>query len=201
MVVEAINSGRLDGVVLTEHDVLWPEEEVHALNGKLHRGKIYRGVEVSSCNGHFVLIGVENLHPLCPGDPIEAVLLVAKAQGAAVIWVHPHQRYRQITHPLDEAIGDASGEGFKENRMPSRIDAIEVASTVTKDRNCLRARRLAKRLGLSMVGGSDAHSAAALGQALTRFTHLPADEGALAAAIRLGRCEPFVADSSQATVA
>jgi predicted metal-dependent phosphoesterase TrpH len=198
MVVNAINSGWLDGVVLTEHDILWPVEEIRTLNGKLQRGKIYRGVEVSSCSGHFVLIGIEALHPLSPGDPIEAVLPVAEAQGAAVIWVHPHQRYSQITHPLDEAVGEALGEGFKE-RFPVRIDAIEVASTVTRDHHARHARHLAKSLGLSMVGGSDAHSAAALGQALTRFTHLPTDEVALAAAIRCGRCGPFVPDDIHAT--
>jgi predicted metal-dependent phosphoesterase TrpH len=190
MVVDAINSGRLDGVVLTEHDTLWPPEEIRALNGKLRRGKIYGGVEVSSCSGHFVLIGIDALHPLNPGDPIEAILPVAEAQGAAVIWVHPHQRYSQITQPLDEAFG----EGLK-GRFPMRIDAIEVASTVTRDYHARHARHLAKRFGLFMVGGSDAHSAAALGQALTRFAHLPADEGALAAAIRFGRCRPFLPDA------
>jgi predicted metal-dependent phosphoesterase TrpH len=188
MVVAGVNSGRLDGAVLTEHDALWPEEEIRALNGKLHRGRIYRGVEVSSCSGHFVLIGIEALNCIHPGDSIERILPVAEAQGAAVIWVHPHQRYSQITHPLEEAFGtDFCGDHF-----PDRIDAIEVASTVTRERHARHARRLARCHGLSMVGGSDAHTAAALGQALTHFTHLPADEGALAAAIRLGQCAPFV---------
>jgi predicted metal-dependent phosphoesterase TrpH len=199
MVVNAINSGRLDGAVLTEHDVLWPKEEIKALNDKLKRGRIYRGVEVSSCSGHFVLIGIEKWSCLSPGAPIEAILPLAEAQAAAVIWAHPHQRYSQITHPLEavfgEVFGEASGEGFREGRCPVRLDAIEVASTVTRDRHARHARHLARRHGLFMVGGSDAHTAAALGQVFTRFAHLPADERALAAAIRLGQCNPFVPKS------
>jgi predicted metal-dependent phosphoesterase TrpH len=181
-IVAVLNRGWLDGVVLTDHDVLWPRVEIQALNAKLQRGRIYRGIEASSCNGHFLLIGVENMGAIHPGDPIETLQSAAHGQGAAVIWAHPQQRYSQITQPLAGA------------RLPVGIDAIEVASTVTTDKAASAAQRLARRHGLPMVAGSDAHCAAAVGQALTRFAELPADEGALAEMIRRGHCAPHVSD-------
>lgn len=181
-IVAVLNCGRLDGVVLTDHDVLWPKEEIQALNAKLRRGRIYRGIEASSCNGHFLLIGVEEMGAIHLGDPLETLQSEAHGQGAAVIWAHPHQRYSQITQPLDGA------------RLPVGIDAIEVASTVTTDKATAAAQELARRHGLPMVAGSDAHCAAAVGQALTRLAELPADEGALAEMIRRGQCEPHVSD-------
>jgi predicted metal-dependent phosphoesterase TrpH len=181
-IIAVLNCGRLDGVVLTDHDVLWPKEEIEDLNAKLQRGRLYRGIEASSCNGHFLLIGVENIGAIHPGDAFETLRPAAHGQGAVVIWAHPHQRYSQITQPLDGA------------RLPAGIDAIEVASTVTTDKAATDAQRLARRHGLPMVAGSDAHCAAAVGQVLTRFAELPVDEGALAEMIRRGQCAPYVSD-------
>lgn len=179
-IVDILNGGQLDAVVITDHDVLWPEEEIQALNTKLRRGRIYRGIEASSCNGHFVIIGIDDRHAIHPGDPLESLALAAHAQGAVVIWAHPHQRYSQITQPLDDM------------RLPVGIDAIEVASTVTTGEAASDAQEVAKRHGLPMVAGSDAHCLVAVGQALTRFAQLPVDEGALAELIRSGQCEPSV---------
>lgn len=181
-ILAVLNSGQLDGVVLTDHDILWPVQEIQTLNAKLERGRIYRGIEASSPNGHFVLIGMEDARAIHPSDPLETLQSAAHSQGAVVIWAHPHQRYSQITHPLDGAC------------LPGGIDAIEVASTVTTANAATDAQCIAKRYGLPMVAGSDAHCVAALGQALTRFAQLPTDEGALAEMIRQGQCAPYVSD-------
>ena len=181
-IVDILNSGQLDGVVLTDHDILWPKDEIRALNANLRRGRIYRGMEASSRNGHFILIGVEDVRGIHPGSPLSTLQSAAHAQGGVVIWAHPHQCYGQITQPLDDT------------RLPVGIDAIEVASTVTTARAATAARGLARRYGLPMVAGSDAHCAAAVGQALTRFAQLPADEAALAEMIRSGLCTPHVLD-------
>lgn len=177
-VVDLLNSGYLEGIVLTDHDVLWSPEEILALNAKLNRGRIYRGVEVSSRNGHFLLIGVNEVQILQPGDPLATIQTLAHSQGGVVIWAHPHQRYHQITDPIE-------GE-----RLPPGIDAIEVASTATSPDQAEAARRLARRHRVTMVGGSDAHCLAAVGQVLTCFKRLPADETALAEMIRRGECIP-----------
>jgi predicted metal-dependent phosphoesterase TrpH len=176
--VDLLNSGYLEGIVLTDHDLLWSPEEILALNAELNRGRIYRGVEVSSRNGHFLLIGVDDVQTLQPGDPLATIQTLAHSQGGVVIWAHPHQRYHQITDPIEGG------------RLPPGIDAIEVASTATSPGQAEAARRLARRYRVTMVGGSDAHCIGAVGQVLTCFKCLPADETALAEMIRRGYCAP-----------
>jgi hypothetical protein len=166
----------LQGVVITEHDQLWPTEAVAAMNRSMTAGRIYRGIEVSSRNGHFIVIGLERLGPLAPGISVDALLGYAYRCDAAVIWAHPYLNYGAISQPL--AAED----------MPDAIHAVEVFSGVTRDEHSRQARSLAERRGWAAVGGSDAHSIGQVGSAYTCFAELPADEKALAAAIRQGRC-------------
>lgn len=166
----------LQGLVLTEHDCLWPAEAIAALNRSLPWGRIYRGVEVSSCNGHFIVIGLERMVPFAPGISIAALLDHLRSSGAAVIWAHPYLHYGNTQAPLS---ADA---------MPYGIDALEVASSVTRGEQRRRALAEAGRRGWTAVGGSDAHTLGQVGSAYTLFAELPANEKALAAAIRQGRC-------------
>jgi len=181
---EVVIARGLHGVVITEHDHLWSPEEIAALNRNLVGARIFGGVEISSRNGHFLLIGLDHLDNLQPGVSVRRIVQEAKAQGAAVIWAHPHLEYSQIQHPL------------KFSDMPDGIDAIEVASSVTVESQALEARAVARDLGYGMVGGSDAHALAHVGKAYTLFAQMPADEKALANAICSGRCTAmFAADS------
>ncbi len=165
----------LHGVVITEHDHLWSSTEVDELNRNLCGIRIYGGVEISSCNGHFLVIGLDRLDNLKPGASAQSIIQVAKRQGAAVIWAHPLLEYRQIQQPLNTG------------NIPEGIDAIEVASTVTVGPQAAEARAYARNSGCGMVGGSDAHVLDQVGKAFTLFDHLPTDGKDLAAAICNGR--------------
>ena len=164
----------LKGVVITEHDVLWPKEEIAALNRDLDESRIYAGVEISSCNGHFVVIGLDSLEDLRPGVSVNRILQVAGEQGAAVIWAHPQLEYRQMVDPL------------KSCDIPNGIDAVEVLSTTTCGDQSVAARAYARDLACGMVGGSDAHILEHVGKAFTVFDLMPANEKELAAALRNG---------------
>lgn len=167
----------LHGVVITEHDHLWPPLEIAELNRSCVGKRIYAGVEISSRHGHFLVIGLDHLDNLPPGVSAHRIVREAKSQGAAVIWAHPLLKYSQIRNPI------------KLYNTPGGIDAIEVASTVTFGTQTDELRDHAGQKGIAMVGGSDAHSLAQVGQAFTLFAHMPADEKELAAAIRSGRCK------------
>lgn len=164
----------LHGVVLTEHDILWPEAEVAALNRGLKGFRIFRGVEISSCNGHFVVIGLDDLDGLQPGVPAKRILQVAGEQGAAVIWAHPQLEYRQMVEPL------------KSCEIPNGIDAVEVVSTSTCGEQSDAARAYARNLACGLVGGSDAHILDHVGKAYTVFDRLPGNEKELADALKNG---------------
>ncbi len=172
----AITAMGLDGVVITEHDHLWTTREIAALNRDLSGPRIYRGVEISSRNGHFVVIGLDRLDAIGPGISVQRIVQQAREQGAAVIMAHPLYEYRQMTEPLDF------------DNMPDGIDAVEVISTVTRGNQVADITAYARRFGYSEVGGSDAHCLDQVGKAFTLFDHLPADEKELAAAICSGRC-------------
>lgn len=166
----------LHGIVITEHDQLWPEEDIESLNKTLKGTRIYRGVEVSSRNGHFVVIGLDALDNIKPGIAIGALIERIQAQDAAIIWAHPHMHYGQTPEPLDAA------------KMPRGIHAVEIVSSVTWGQRSLEAQVCAGQMRCAAVGGSDAHSLGQVGRAFTLFGELPANEKSLAAAIRSGIC-------------
>lgn len=169
----------LHGVVIAEHDCLWSREEINALNDTLHPFKAFRGVEISSANGHFVVIGLNHLDGVQPGIPAAELLDRIKGQGAAMILAHHHLQYAQMRQPLDIAM------------MPDGIHAIEVASTATSGKNQEEAIQIAERRGWCQVAGSDAHAIESVGAAFTAFTQMPDDEQTLAAAIRNGTGIPM----------
>lgn len=173
----------LQGVVITEHDCLWPVKEIAALNRRVEKGHIYRGVEVSSRNGHFVVIGLETLDGFQPGIDVASLVKIAAKQSAAVIWAHPCANYGNITEPLPV------------DAMPQGIHAVEVASDVTDQAATSRALGYAKRMGWVPVCGSDAHSLGHVGCVATLFPQLPKDDKALAAAISAGRCRAAYAET------
>lgn len=166
----------LDGLVITEHDRLWPMEDIALLNRQLENRRIYRGVEVSSSNGHFIVIGLERLVGIGPGIGIEKLLHLVEADQAAIIWAHPQLYYGNTPNPL------------KGGDMPEGLHAVEVASSLTVGQDILLAKALARRMNCATVGGSDAHAPGQVGCAFTLFPDLPGDEQSLAAAIRKGCC-------------
>ncbi len=166
----------LRGLVITEHDQLWTVEEIAQINRKLKNSRIYRGVEVSTRNGHFVVIGLDAMDGIRAGISVEELMKRSQGQQAAVIWAHPLLNYSNTPEPLPV------------EKMPAGIHAIEVASGMTNGSNADKARAIAKRMGWSQVGGSDAHCLSQVGSVATLFARLPKDEKDLARAIKIGQC-------------
>lgn len=170
---------RLHGVVIAEHDSLWEQSDIRALNNGQPDLRIYRGVEISSSNGHFVVIGLDNLNGIYPRMPVQEIVYKAHNEGAVVILAHHHisdSRTKLAMNPMD---------------MPDGIHAIEVMSTATKGKQQLEAMQYAYQRHWNPVAGSDAHAMENVGAAFTAFEELPIDEKALAAAIKSGKGIPI----------
>ncbi|NNG01048.1 MAG: PHP domain-containing protein [Desulfobacteraceae bacterium] len=178
MIHRQMTATRIQGVVITEHDRLWSRSEIHKLNKNLVNRRIYRGVEITSINGHFIVIGLENLEGIKPGISIFELLNVTRQKNAAVILAHHHLNYSQTSAPIDM------------KRAPKDIDAIEVASTATTGENCFEAEKIAGIHGWAKVAGSDAHTLEKVGSYCTGFRQLPDTELELAAMIKAGLCIP-----------
>ncbi len=175
LVAAAIRCG-LQGIVISEHDWMWPAQEIDALNRLSDQVRIFRGIEVSSRNGHFLVIGMDNLRGVSPGIGIIELVHKVKRSNAAIIWAHPYRQDKDAPEPLDAA------------DMPPGIHAVEVASSNMGGDETDLALTCAVRIGCAAVGGSDAHCLNQVGSAYTLFAHLPKDEKELAAAIRSGFC-------------
>ncbi len=162
----------LAAVVLTDHDMLWQDEEIALLRQRSPCIRIFRGIEVSADGCHLLVIGLDDAGPLGRGTAFEEVVAYARSSEAAVILAHP---YRD-TNPDCLAV--------------ELVDAIETGSTSFTAEDARKARLLAERLGKSTVAGSDAHALSRIGWAWTELPALPRDERQLAAALRAGLGRP-----------
>lgn len=168
------NSG-VHGVVITEHNVMWEKEEINKLNALLKGRQVYRGVELSCLEGHFIVIGLDDLRNIELNCPVAQVIVEARKCGAAVIFAHPHLKCSENHEPVDPF------------RLPYGIDAIEVSSTATRGVHSQNALYYAQKIGWHPVSGSDAHCCEHVGAVATVFATLPVDEKELAEEIRKGR--------------
>jgi len=129
----------LDGVAITDHDTIkgWPKFK-RALNK--HGFIVIPGIEVSAKNAHILALNVKTLIP-AQLEINETIDLIHEAGGVAVA-AHSVAIYRGWTKNLSR-----------------KFDAIEVinASSFPFYFSALFAKRLAAKLELPQVAGSDAH--------------------------------------------
>lgn len=150
----------LDGVVITDHDVI--DASLRAARLAPEYGLVgVPGVEVSTAHGHLLAIGVEEMPPR--RAPLGETAQWVRENGGVAIVPHPFQRSRhgiKRRHLLSEL--EAEGRD---------IDAIEVYNswlfTGYKNR---RARRFAFENGYPGVAGSDAHKVPYVGRAYTEIS-------------------------------
>jgi predicted metal-dependent phosphoesterase TrpH len=160
----------LDAVAVTDHE---------RVDGALKIAKetdilVIPGIEVTSLNGH--VLGL-NVHEPIPKrlDVDETVDDIHKVGGISV-----------ACHPVTFFKGSLG------KHTNSKFDAVEVinASALPFSYSVKHSERLASRLGLSRVAGSDAHYGPEVGCAYTIVdAKLGVDE--IAKAICEGLCEPF----------
>jgi len=149
----------LDGIAITDHN---------NINGSLHITDkdidIITGLEVSSNDGHILALGVDKQIKSYMSAK-ETVEMIHSLDGIAVA-AHPYDRYR-------------SGVGDLILNIP--FDGIEIFNGHTFT-NKISVESLCKQHGLSMVGGSDAHTIREIGNVTIEF------EGDWRKAIIKGKC-------------
>jgi predicted metal-dependent phosphoesterase TrpH len=161
-----LRAAGLHGLVVTEHDAMWTEEEVARARRALRpEQRIYRGVEVTTSDGHYVVVGLPDATGLSPGMTPRTLVSLAHRSGAAVILAHPHR-----------------GRAGSFEAVPSGVDALELFGEPDQ----ARVLALARARGLAAVAGSDAHADERVGAAYTSFPRLPANERELAGLIVIG---------------
>ncbi len=172
---------KLDGIVLTDHEYLWPEEELQAL---LHDAGnpalvLLSGAETlvsldSGLLGDVLLYGCTSIPEA--GTHLDDVCRHVHNQGGIVVAAHPF----------------APGRGIGEELFSARIDGIEVQNYRYYKREWWeRAAKACEQLHLPATGGSDSHVLKTLGMCHTEFDAPIRSNAELISAIKGGHCSPF----------
>jgi len=175
----------LDGLALTEHGILWTEENLAPLREKAAgRGLTILAGEEVTCffNGRkqdFLVFGLKRSLGSAT-SPRELVHRV-HGDGGIVIAAHPFK-------PSRLGVGY---HGIGEDLYDLDLDAIELHHPDHNDEAREKVREAARMLGIPMTGGSDAHELDRLGVSSTRFFNRIATVEDFTVELRAGRVEPL----------
>jgi predicted metal-dependent phosphoesterase TrpH len=160
----------LDSVAVTDHDRIDSALKIAKEAGFL----IISGMEISSSNGHILGLNVEELIPKRLSAD-ETVDKIHEAGGIAVA-CHPVTFFK-------ESLGKNTN---------SKFDAVEVinASAFPFNYSVRNGRKIASRLGIAQVAGSDAHYGPEIGCAYT-LVDAELEVNEIIKAISKGLCQPF----------
>jgi predicted metal-dependent phosphoesterase TrpH len=170
LLVAARKAG-LDGVVLTEHDYLWPEEELAALRAAAPDLVILGGVEITGRGGDVLVYGITDATKLPRGIGWGDLCREVHGQGGVAVAAHPN-RWGQ---PFERVLADSGAE----------IDGIEVMSN-NMDADLRRQAQvlLAAYPHFAQLGNSDSHAPWSVGCCYTDFAREIRSSADLVAAIR-----------------
>jgi len=153
---------KLDGICLTEHQVVWNRAEVDRLaaEGGI---RILRGNEFTTNQGDILVFGFyEDIKELLILQELREKVTAA---GGYMIAAHPFRGFKTFgIGQLQMTVEQAS-----KRKMLQLVDAVEVGNgKLAPDENEM-ARKVAEKLGMPGTGGSDAHRVDEIGTYVTVF--------------------------------
>jgi len=144
LMAELIRAG-YGAVYITEHDAVWPADDIAELQARFAGIRIYGGVELTlgvPQSMHLLVLGTSDPEYVSLRYDPCGVIQKAQAHGHLTVLAHPF-RWRGGDQILDEFM------------LP---DAIEFRSSNHDRRSARRSREAAERLNLPIVNGGDVHS-------------------------------------------
>ena len=169
-ILRAAEAAGLDAIAITDHDSVDGAKRALALpSGSV---LVIPGIEVSTKQGHLLVLGVTEMIPA--GLDVIDTVNIARRMGALLILPHPYHIWRH-------------GVARRKKAGMMVVDAVEGFNSryiVGSANN--KAARIAKRLGKPCVGGSDAHHAKFVGFGRT-YVDAEKNVPAILDAIRAGK--------------
>jgi predicted metal-dependent phosphoesterase TrpH len=170
----------LDGVCLTEHQNRWSAGEVEEL---MQAGgiQVFQGNEITTNQGDILVFGYDR--EIRGVVPIQDLRKEVEAVGGLMIAAHPFRGFllfgiSQLQLDLEQAC---------KRSVFQHVDGLEIHNCKVTDPENDMARRVAERLGLLGVAGSDAHRLDEVGKCVTIFEREIRAEQELIEEIRAGR--------------
>lgn len=187
--IQEANRLKLDGICLTEHQVVWDPAEVDRL-AQDAGVRIFRGNEFTTNQGDILVFGFY--------EDIKELLIIQElrdkvtAAGGYMIAAHPFRGFKTFgIGQLQMTVEQAS-----KRKVLEFVDAIEVGNGKLSPEENEMAGKVAKNLGLPGTGGSDAHRVDEIGTWVTEFENDIEDEDDLLRELHAGRfrAAPFSKD-------
>jgi predicted metal-dependent phosphoesterase TrpH len=163
LIVRAKAAG-LDGICLTEHDAVWPEEEARAL-AEEHEYLVIPGIEVSTDDGHILAWGVEKY--VFGMHRAERLATHVAERGGCLVAAHPYRR--QVPWKDDEEQWRQYLEKAARNPSYKHCIALEVLNGRGNARENRFSQDLQAQMGLPGTAGTDSHAVHDIGKVATYF--------------------------------
>jgi len=187
--IERAREIRIGAICITEHDNMGASRDAHAFAAD-SGVTVLHGMEVTTERGH---VGVFGLDRYLGGIyKLEELRRVADAEGGILIANHPF-RYKldarvSFMNGHGEPLDPANVESGAALEVFQLVDAVEVLNGACSEEENLFALRVARRLGLAEVAGSDSHSIRSVGYVTTLFTQPIREQRDLIGAIKGRQC-------------
>lgn len=179
MMAAAVRYG-LDGVVLTEHNMIWEETEWQNLQAAFPDIIILRGIEVRVASGDdFLVFGICDPDVFHPYMDVGQLLQRVEALGGAAILAHPYRYSDEVPREI----------------FYFPLHGIESMSSNIRRHMQGRIASLRQRLGVPATAASDAHQPEAMGLYGIDVFDQVTTEKELAQALRQGCFRPFADES------
>ena len=182
---EAIQEAKrigLDAICFTEHNKVWPEEEIHQLSQRWDF-LVISGVEVDTIEGHVLVFGLHrDFEGIIRAHELREMVNQA---GGVMVAAHPFKGFRVFGFSELKL----SPEQASKRPVFQSVDALEGFSGKTMEKESILAQEVARKLGMKMTGGSDAHSLEGIGKCVTIFENKIANEQELITELKAGRFE------------
>lgn len=183
--VRAAVAAGLNGIVITEHDYMWPDAELEELRAAAPELVILGGVEVTARGGDVLCYGITNPFALPRGIGWPELCREVHKQGGACVAAHPN-RWGQ---PFEKLVREQNPE----------LDGIEVMSNnMDRDLRAKAAELLKKYPHFAQLGNSDSHQPNTVGCCCTVFEVPVRTNVELVAAIRGNKGKAMVNDAHRA---
>ena len=171
---------KLDGICLTEHQVVWDRTEVDQLAEEAGI-RIFRGNEFTTNQGDILVFGFyEDIKELMT---IQELREAVQMSGGYMIAAHPFRGFKTFGIGQLQMTVEQAGK----RKMFDFVDAVEIGNgKLSKDENEM-ARKVAEKLNLPGTGGSDAHRVDEIATWVTVFEKNIANEQELLEELHAGR--------------
>lgn len=180
----------LTGVNITEHDRLWDR---HALEKFRETAGLFvnNGMEISTDMGHMIAVGLKSY--------VSGIRSAVKLReeldkvGGFLIVAHPFRHFFDPVHYMRQGKKPVFLTLDEACELPvfKVVHAIEVLNGGSMPRENKFALQVARRLGKTCTGGSDAHSTSGIACFSTQFEKQLTTEAELLEELHAGRCYPI----------